>query len=105
MKAVLSYGVALRKRQLLACMHSHGLPMADKSKEKSLLPKVESKRLVDDQGEMKRLEEKSRELEREEEENRLERKRLQKELKELRKKRRAEGAAASVAEEERAKKR
>ena len=70
----------------------------------STLPKVESKRLVDDQDEMKRLEEKSRELEREEEENRLERKRLQKELKELRKKRRAEGAAASVAEEERAKK-
>ena len=70
----------------------------------STLPKVESKRLIDDQGEMKRLEEKSRELEREEEENRLERKRLQKELKELRKKRSAEGAAASVAEEERAKK-
>ena len=70
----------------------------------STLPKVESKRLVDDQDEMKRLEEKSRELEREEEENRLERKRLQKELKELRKKRSAEGAAASVAEEERAKK-
>ena len=60
--------------------------------------------LIDDQDEMKRLEEKSRELEREEEENRLERKRLQKELKELRKKRSAEGAAASVAEEERAKK-
>ena len=70
----------------------------------STLPKVESKRLIDDQDEMKRLEEKSRELEREEEENRLERKRLQKELKELRKKRSAEGAAASVAEEERAKK-
>ena len=70
----------------------------------STLPKVESKRLVDDQDEMKRLEEKSRELEREEEENRLERKRLQKELKELRKKRSAESAAASVAEEERAKK-
>ena len=70
----------------------------------STLPKVESKRLIDDQDEMKRLEEKSRELEREEEENRFERKRLQKELKELRKKRSAEGAAASVAEEERAKK-
>ena len=68
------------------------------------LPKVESKRLVDDQDEMKRLEEKSRELEREEEENRLERKRLQKELKELRKKRSAEGAATSVAEEKRAEK-
>ena len=70
----------------------------------STLPRVETKRLADDRAEMKRLEEESRALEQEEEENRLERKRLQKELKALRQKRRAEDAAASVAEEERAKK-
>ena len=70
----------------------------------STLPRVETKRLADDRAEMKRLEEESRALEQEEEENRLERKRLQRELKALRQKRRAENAAASVAEEERAKK-
>ena len=70
----------------------------------STLPRVETKRLADDRAEMKRLEEESRALEQEEEENRQERKRLQRELKALRQKRRAENAAASVAEEERAKK-
>ena len=74
-----------------------------KLSEKPVEVKPETK-LADDQKEMKRLEEASRALEQEEEENRLERKKLQKELKELRKKRSAEGAAAIVAEEERAKK-
>ena len=73
-----------------------------KVKKNHLKDKVEKgkKGNVDDQDEMKRFEEKSRELEREEEENRFERKRLQKELKELRKKRSAEGAATNVVEEE-----
>ena len=70
----------------------------------STLARVETKRLADDRAEMKRLEEESRALEQDEEENRRERKRLQRELKALRQKRRAENAAASVAEEERAKK-
>eukprot|EP00434_Breviolum_minutum_P046339 symbB.v1.2.041839.t1/scaffold8717.1/size5250/1 len=70
----------------------------------STLARVETKRLADDRAEMKRLEEESRALEQDEEENKRERKRLQRELKALRQKRRAENAAASVAEEERAKK-
>ena len=65
---------------------------------------VETKRLADDRKEMRRLRRKSRALDQAEAQNDLERKRLQEELKALRKKRRAEDSAASVAEEERAKK-
>ena len=65
---------------------------------------VETKRLADDRKEMRRLRRKSRALDQAEAQNDLERKRLQEELKALRKKRRTEDAAASVAEEERAKK-
>ena len=53
---------------------------------------------------MRRLREESRALDQADEQNERERKRLQGELKALRQKRRAEDAAASVAEEERAKK-
>ena len=71
----------------------------------STLARAETKRLADDRKEMmRRLREKSRALDQAEAQNDRERKRLQGELRALRQKRRAEDAAASVAEEERAKK-
>ena len=70
----------------------------------STLARAETKRLADDRKEMRRLREESRALDQADEQNERERKRLQGELKALRQKRRAEDAAASVAEEERAKK-
>ena len=70
----------------------------------STLARAETKRLADDRVEMRRLREESRALDQADEQNERERKRLQGELKALRQKRRAEDAAASVAEEERAKK-
>ena len=70
----------------------------------STLARAETKRLADDRVEMRRLREESRALDQAHEQNERERKRLQGELKALRQKRRAEDAAASVAEEERAKK-
>ena len=70
----------------------------------STLARAETKRLADDWKEMRRLREESRALDQADAENERERKRLQGELKALRQKRRAEDAAASVAEEERAKK-
>ena len=70
----------------------------------SSLARAETKRLADDRKEMRRLRRKSRALDQAEAQNDRERKSLQEELKALRQKRRAEDAAASVAEEERAKK-
>ena len=70
----------------------------------STLARAETKRLADDRVEMRRLREESRALDQAQAQNERERKRLQGELKALRQKRRAEDAAASVAEEERAKK-
>ena len=70
----------------------------------STLARAETKRLADDRVEMRRLREESRALDQAQEQNERERKRLQGELKALRQKRRAEDAAASVAEEEKAKK-
>eukprot|EP00434_Breviolum_minutum_P012973 symbB.v1.2.011439.t1/scaffold767.1/size164079/10 len=64
----------------------------------STLARAETKRLADDREEMRRLREESRALDQAQEQNERERKRLQGQ------KRRAEDAAASVAEEERAKK-